>query len=208
MNIKTAIYLTPLAALVAACGTAQVHPAAATQKLAPRAGGGAHAAPVSQKQSATHKQSHNAQTQSGGCSTSQLSMKLGTVGHAAGSAYQPLVFTNAGSSSCTLTGFPGVSYVAPSTGKQVGAAASRNTRQTAKTVTLAPGGQASAMVQFVDYQVFPPKDCSATAVSGLRVYPPGETSAGYVAFGSTRNACSSDADQLTIQAVVAGSSGE
>ena len=203
MKPTSALYLTPLVALVAACGAGQVHPAA-SQKLAPRAGGGAHAAPVSHKQPAAH----DAQTHSGGCSTSQLSMKLGAVGHAAGSAYQPLVFTNTGSSSCTLTGFPGVSYVAPKTGKQVGAAASRNSRQTSKTITLAPGGHASAMVQFVDYQVFPSKDCTATTVSGLRVYPPGETSAGYVAFDSNRSACSSDSDQLTVQAVVAGATGE
>ena len=41
------------------------------------------------------------------CRTGDLSVKLGAVGHSAGSSYRPVVFTNQGSTTCTMSGFPG-----------------------------------------------------------------------------------------------------
>lgn len=146
-------------------------------------------------------------SQPSACRTADLSVRLGSPQGAAGSVYAPLVFTNTGDGSCRLAGYPGVSYVAPHSGHQVGAAASRNPQHPARTVTLAPGGHAAAVVQMVAYQNYPRSKCAPTRVSGLRVYPPNNTAAKYVAFGSHRSACSTKVSQLTVEAVVRGASG-
>jgi hypothetical protein len=142
------------------------------------------------------------------CRTTDLSLRLGAQGGAAGSVYAPIVFTNTSASACTLAGYPGVSYVAPDNGKQVGAAASRNALHAASTVTLAAGASASALVQMANHANYPAATCNAAPVGGLRVYPPGSKTAAYLAFTSAQMACSSDVNQLAVAAVVAGSSGQ
>ena len=184
----------PLLAVVSACG-GQAHPVAASaqkQQLVP-AGSAAKAATASDP---------------GACATRQLSLRLGAAGHAAGSTYLPIVFTNTGSAACTMTGYPGVSFVAPSTGKQVGSAATRNRHLPSRAVPLQPAGHASALLQVANYLNFQPKQCAATAVSGLRVYPPGQTAAAYLPFSGNESACSSSVDQISVQAVVSGSTGD
>ena len=141
------------------------------------------------------------------CTTAQLSAHLGAAGGAAGSIYAPVVWTNKSAHSCTLYGYPGVAYVAPTSGKQVGAAATRDPQHSPRMVTIKPSGHASAIVQMADYQNYPKARCHATAVSGLRVYPPGSRTAEFVRFSQTRKACSTDVSQLHVQAVVAGKSG-
>lgn len=146
------------------------------------------------------------------CTTANLSLSLGPPNGAAGSSYYPLHFTNTGSAACTITGYPGVSFVAPGGGQQVGAAATRSGDAT-PTATLAPGAEATATVQVASYQNFDPGTCAPTAVSGLRVYPPGSTTAAYVAFpGGNQQACSKDlsstgSSELIIRPVKAGASG-
>ena|SRR5947209_3975210 len=137
----------------------------------------------------------------GRCTTGNLSLRLGSAGGAAGSIYEPLVFTNRGNATCTLSGYPGVAFVAPNSGKQVGAAASRNPQHAAKTITLAPGKAASATLQVANEANYPAATCTPTTVSGLRVYPPGATTAKYVAFTHPQKACSTSVHQLTVQAV-------
>jgi hypothetical protein len=91
-----------------------------------------------------------------------------------------LQLQNIGSSSCTVYGYPGVSWVAGADGHQVGAAAQRqsdNSGSAEQTVTLAPGALASAPLDMVDAAVIPSSECKPVAVLGLRVYPPGETTA-------------------------------
>jgi Protein of unknown function (DUF4232) len=143
-----------------------------------------------------------------GCRTSGLSLRLGTAGGAAGSMYEPIVFTNTSARACTLYAFPGVSFVAPATGHQVGAPASRDRQHPSATITLAPGASASALLQIVDPYNYPPSTCALTAVSGLRVYPPGNTAAAYVPFPATAKACSSQVGQLSVQAIVSGTTGQ
>jgi len=137
----------------------------------------------------------------GRCTTGNLSVRLGTAGGAAGSTYEPLVFTNKGSATCTLNGYPGVAFVAPNSGKQVGAAASRNPQHAATKVTLAPGKSASAMLQVANEGNYPASACKPTTVSGLRVYPPGATTAKYVTFKAAQKACSTSVNQLSVEAV-------
>lgn len=141
------------------------------------------------------------------CTTAMLSAHLGPSSGAAGSIYQPVIWTNKSQSACTLDGYPGVSYVAPGTGKQVGAAATRNPQHAASIVTIRPGGHASAVVQMANYQNYPSANCKATAVSGVRVYPPGSRSAEFVKFAQARKACSTNVHQLSVEATVKGKTG-
>jgi hypothetical protein len=120
--------------------------------------------------------------------------------------FEPVRFTNKGSSACTMYGYPGVSFVTAGSGDQIGAAASRNPQHAARTVTVAPGASAEAILQVVDHGNYDPGQCKATDVSGLRVYPPGQTSAAYVPFDHTATACASAVTQLTVEAVTPASS--
>ncbi len=187
----TALTISALAVLAAGCGGQ-----AAAHSSAPPAGHSARLISVASDNSTSR------------CTVGQLSVRLGRAGHAAGSTYQPIVFTNTGSSSCTLTGYPGVSYVAPKSGSQVGAAASRDAANSPHTVTLASGGHAAALLQLANYINYPASSCQAKPVSGLRVYPPGSKSAAYIAFAHNRKACSSNVQQLTVRAVLKGQSGQ
>lgn len=144
----------------------------------------------------------------GNCPTRGLSLRLGAGQGTAGSVYEPIVFTNTSGRTCTLYGYPGVSFVAPGTGHQVGAAAWRNPVHPRATVTLAPGASASALVQVVDDRNFPAASCHILPVSGLRVYAPGNTAAAYLPFKGAATACSTQVNQLTVEATVIGSTGQ
>jgi hypothetical protein len=108
----------------------------------------------------------------GSCSAGQLSAAIETEpgGGAAGSVYRTLVLTNTGDKSCTLAGYPGVSYV-DANGKQVGAAADRDPDATTVTVTVAPGGTAAAQLRQTNAQNYGEK-CGLKDVAGVKVYPP------------------------------------
>jgi hypothetical protein len=82
-----------------------------------------------------------------------------------------LLFTNVGSSTCTLDGFPGVSFLDVG-GKQIGAAASRN-RQPAKLITLRPHETAASALQVAEAANYPAASCRPRTAVALRVYPPG-----------------------------------
>ena len=142
------------------------------------------------------------------CRTSQLALRLGNSGAAAGTAHQPIVLTNHGSSTCALRGYPGVAFVAPATGAQVGSAASHNPQQPVTTILITPDSSASALLGIANYQNFPPGECLSRPVSGLRVYPPGNAAAAYVPFKTASAACSTQVGQLNVGAVVTGSTGQ
>jgi hypothetical protein len=114
-----------------------------------------------------------------GCATGALTGTLTGANGAAGSVYYSLVLTNTGSVACTLQGYPGVSFVTGPSGPQVGAAAARATGS-APALTLAPGSKATASLQITDATNYGTA-CQVTPVAGLKVYPPGQTSALYVA---------------------------
>jgi hypothetical protein len=142
------------------------------------------------------------------CRISQLSVRLGNGGAAAGTAYQPIVLTNHGSRACALRGYPRVAFVAPATGRQVGSAASHNPQQPVTTILVAPDSSASALLGIAAYQNFPPGQCLSHPVSGLRIYPPGSTVAAYVPLKTASTACSTQVGQLGVAAVVTGSTGQ
>lgn len=139
------------------------------------------------------------------CTSTNLKLALGPGnGAGAGSVYPAIQFTNTGSTTCVMAGFPGVSYVAGNDGHQVGAAATRS-GSAGPAVTLAPGAVASALVQEANTGNFDATDCQPIAVRGFRIYAPGNTSAMYLAFSQSQTACSDSKDpQLSVQTVKPG----
>jgi hypothetical protein len=195
MNARIVVGLSIAAlATAAGCGSGATHNAA---KTGPAGSGGKSADRVVAASGNT--------SSSTGCLTKNLSFSIGTPDGTAGSVYEPLRLTNKGSSTCTLFGYPGVSFVTGGSGQQVGADASRNPQHSAATVTLAPGATAESIVQVVDHMNYSPSQCKAVDVSGFRVYPPGETAAAYVPFDHASSACSTNVTQLTVEAVTAAS---
>ncbi len=116
------------------------------------------------------------------CTTPKLVVWLDTRGGgAAGSIYYHLQFTNLSSRACTLFGYPGVSAINLS-GHQLGRAASRNATHVPRTVTLAAGSTATAILQIGDASNFPASICRQTTAAGLRVFPPNQTTSKTVPF--------------------------
>jgi uncharacterized cupredoxin-like copper-binding protein len=118
-------------------------------------------------------------------------------GGAAGHYGVELVTTNTGRTACTLKGFPGVSFTAPGTGAQLGAAADREPGQTSPLVRLAPGASATALVRVTQAGNYGSR-CQLAKASGFRVYLPGEKAAQYAPYPA--QACSnSDIHLLTVR---------
>lgn len=140
------------------------------------------------------------------CATADLDVTLEMDGGAAGSVIYRLVFTNSSTSTCTMHGFPGVSYVKGDKGIQVGAPAAW-VGDAGGAVTLKPGAKASALLQEVDVYNFDQADCNPVAVRGLRVYPPGQTKAAFVpqdgAVGCDTADLPGGQNQMSVQAVIA-----
>jgi hypothetical protein len=141
------------------------------------------------------------------CKNSQLTVSLGTPDRGAGQIYTQILFVNKGTTTCTLAGHPGVSYVAGDDGHQVGAPATR-TGTTITTVSLAPGATASALLHETNYANFDQSVCKPVTVRGLRVYPPGSTAAVFLPRVSKQcSAVSLPDPALSIAVLKAGAGG-
>jgi hypothetical protein len=172
-----------VAVLAAACGSIPASGAGSTATT-PAAGSTTTAtAPATSSAGTTAPAA-----QPGPCSTAALRVTLGSQeGAAAGHFYRTLDFTNITSTSCTLYGYPGVSFVAGIGGNQIGAAASRSPASKLL-VVLAPGKKAHAVLDLLDVLNFPASKCAATDAHWIKVYPPNQFSASYVAW--TAKVCS------------------
>jgi Domain of unknown function (DUF4232) len=202
--------------LVAACGTAAPgQPAAPTATVTETVTTAAPSAPASpstvQSSAAATPPSSSATSGSAGglaaCSTTALRITVddSQAQGGAGNSYYPLNFTNTSGSACEMYGFPGVSFAAAPTaaGQQIGAAALRSDAFTNAPVRLAPGQTAHAWLKVAVAANFPSATCQPVTAHWLRIYPPGETVAGYVSH--TFSACSSaSAVLLTVLPVRAG----
>jgi hypothetical protein len=141
------------------------------------------------------------------CATSALQVKLGASDGYAGGVYQTIDFTNTSGSSCTLTGYPGVSLVSGPSHQQIGLAAKRSTTGApAATVTLGPGEVANAVVQIVDALNFPSSSCSPAKASDLKVFPPNQFTAVYLP--DTSYGCRKSVQTLFIAPVRSGASSQ
>jgi hypothetical protein len=134
------------------------------------------------------------------CTTGELSASLGEGDAAAGSVYRPLIFTNTGSHTCELRGFPGVSYVAGDDGHQVGPAAAMSGARGGQ-VSIPPGDTARAQLQLVNVQNYDAATCHPVPVRGLRVYPPGDTASLFVPIDGTGCSSAPPGNQLSIQTI-------
>jgi hypothetical protein len=135
------------------------------------------------------------------CPSSGLQVTLGQGNGAAGSTYYPLDFSNNSGGSCTLFGYPGVSFVTGLGGSQIGSAASRNPALPSELVTIPPGGVAHATLQVVNAENFAASACHMVTAHWLKVYPPNQTAPLYVSF--TAHACSGKTKLVHILAVEA-----
>lgn len=204
--------LTSICGLVAACGligacgsitapgTAPAQSVTSSQGSS--AGPAASTSTASRPPSGTGATSNPATaTAAPGCLASGLQPQLGASQGAAGTIYQVIVLTNTSASSCTLQGYPGVSFVTGEGGAQVGAPATRNRAVAATQLTLVPGGKAHVLLAVHDAGAFP--DCKLTSVDWLRIYPPGDYGSLYVRYNS--QTCANPAKSiLTVTAVAAG----
>ena len=155
------------AALIAGCSSGK--PAAApTVTVTATATGSASASPSGGTTTTTP-------AGPGPCQSSALKVTLGPGNAAAGTAFYEILFTNVSAATCTLYGFPGVSFTGETYAVQVGPAATRNPASKPALVTLPPGAVASAEISVVDAQNYSPGPCGLTTASGVLVYPPNLT---------------------------------
>ena len=138
-----------------------------------------------------------------GCATSALTLKRGLGQGTAGALDQNFVFTNVGSVTCTLYGYPGVSVAGPS--GQIGQPASRESSPGPSLVTLAPGRKANFTVTFVDAGNFTSSKCGLTNASTLVVYPPNQTAPVSIPFAI--QACSKNIVTMHTSIVSPGNGG-
>lgn len=133
------------------------------------------------------------------CTTADLrvTVRPDPNGAAAGSTFDDVLLRNTGGTTCLMTGWPGVSFVTGSQGRQVGAPAAR--QGTPAVVSLAPGASAEALLQVAEAGDFAP--CTTTSVRGLRVYPPNQRDAVFVPL-PTKACAQTSAQQLTVRPVV------
>jgi Domain of unknown function (DUF4232) len=107
-----------------------------------------------------------------GCPSAGLVVWMNNEQGAAGTFYSNLNFTNLSGHACTLRGHPGVSAVNLSGGRLGKPAAWPSA--TLRTVTLANGATATAVLAITDVCVFPAGACHQVTAAGLRVYPPNQ----------------------------------
>jgi Protein of unknown function (DUF4232) len=163
----------------------------------------ASASPAPQSPPASHVAgTATAPHRSSMCGPGDLAVGLRTPrgGGTAGSQYELLTFRNTSTSTCTMNGHPGVSFVGMGNGTQLGAPAART--GAIHTVRLAPGMTATALLQVVDAGNYDPAQCAPTTSDGLRVYPPDWRVSVFVPFRT--QACQRDpgtSPQLTVSAV-------
>jgi hypothetical protein len=210
-RISAAAALLCTGALVAACGSTSSNNSAAGSPASTAASSASPAASAaaSSAQPTTGPTTPPSSPSVAACATSDLSGTVNTSqgGAAAGSTYYPLNLTNTGSSSCSLFGYPGVSWVSGPSGSQIGQPATRNPVLTPATVVLAPGQTAHVTIQVVDAGNYDKSTCQPVTAHWLKIFPPGQFTALYVKFSA--QTCSAKlpsklGSPLTVDAVKAG----
>lgn len=89
----------------------------------------------------------------------------------AGTVERTIILSNISGVECTMTGYPGVSYV-DAAEAQVGAPADREPGAEIPTVVLEPGQSAIATLLQTNAQNYGDA-CNLTNTTGVRIYPPG-----------------------------------
>jgi Protein of unknown function (DUF4232) len=198
----TAIAAATVSSLVAACSTATDSPGAdAAPTVTVTVSPDSPSAPVRAQPGTTAPVARAA------CRTGSLLITVddSQADGTAGASYYPLDFMNTGSTACEMYGYPGVSFAAAPNGTagQIGAAAVRSRTFAKLTVRLTPGGTAHAWLKVTMAGNYPASVCQPVTANWLRIYPPEEAVAGYVAH-AFRACAGTSAALLTILPVRAG----
>jgi Protein of unknown function (DUF4232) len=198
VRLASAVVLASACGLLAACGTTPGPGAAPTKTVTVEA---SPAAPAATTQPAASAPAPPAGPPT--CLANGLQASLGAGQGAAGTYYQVLDLTNTSAATCSLYGYPGVSFVTGVGGSTVGAPANHNPVDPRTLVTLAPGGQANALIVLHAAGAYPPSDCQMTNVSWLRIYPPGDYGSVYVQY--PEQYCANATEQImTVTPIRAG----
>ncbi|WP_439693302.1 DUF4232 domain-containing protein [Curtobacterium sp. SP.BCo] len=137
------------------------------------------------------------------CATNSLAGSIAAgSGGAAGSTYVHLVLQNTGSATCTLQGWPGVSFVGDANGTQLGNAATQDRASAHPTVTLASGQSAVAALKIANAENYPAGQCDPVSADGFRVYPPGSKQSLFVQSTGYTACTSTGVTVLDVQALV------
>ncbi len=145
-------------------------------------------------------------TGTGACLTSQLSATLGAgAGAGAGHQFPFLVLTNNGATACTVTGYPGVSFVGSGNGTQIGAPADRDAAGIPlAAITLAPGASAHSQLSIATAGNYDAASCQPMPIDGIRVYPPNQTAALFVATTAYTGCANASVKLLQVRPLQAG----
>ena len=163
------------------------------------------AAPTGPASSAAVNQNAAGSGGAPGCATRDLKAAVGIAQGAAGSVYQVIDFTNIGTASCSLYGYPGIALAGGSPVTQIGAAASRSPQAGPALITLAPGAVANTLLRITQAQNYPTSKCSPMASTYLQIYPPNQTTPIYLGYKST--GCSATGVNLLTVSVVQSGAG-
>jgi hypothetical protein len=128
------------------------------------------------------------------CATSQLSGSVadGGGGGGAGAQRVAIVLRNTGAQSCTLQGWPGISFVGGGDGTQIGNAATLDRATPHPTLTLRPSGEVQTIVTVRQAGDWDSATCHPRVTDGFRVIPPGSRQSLFVgASGPLFEACAS-----------------
>lgn len=122
---------------------------------------------------------------------------------AAGTLIYPLEFTNLSHHACTLHGFPGVSALGRN-GKQLGSPAAWDHAVKARTVRLAPGATAHAMLAYSDVITGNCPSASKRTAFALRVYPPDRRKADHAFWSLAACTAKGSSHFMRVRVIAAG----
>jgi hypothetical protein len=135
----------------------------------------------------TSPSSHPAGSGTARCTAAQLRVTVVPGDSAAGHLGLRVVFTNSSTGSCTMLGYPEVTFVTGASGSQINQPAG-SAGGPPSTVVVAPAKAAHADLLLTQVANFPASSCQAVQAAGMRVTVPNDTTAVYVA--SPQQVCS------------------
>ena|SRR5271165_3676839 len=190
--------------LTAGCGSTAAPGAAPTKTVTIQASAGSStiAAATAASSSPPASTSSAAAAEPPGCLAAGLHGQLGVSQGTAGTIYQVIVLTNTSNVTCTLYGYPGVSFVTGVGGSQVGKPATKNPAVAKALVTLAPSAKADVLLAVHDAGAMP--NCKITSVDWLRIYPPGDYGSIYVQYKTLACAAANSQPIMSVTPVRAG----
>lgn len=151
-------------------------PAQATTATTPGPASPTGSPPASTSPSAGHSPSQQP-PENGRCTAAQIDVVVAPSDNAAGHIGLHIVFTNVSGQTCTMYGYPGVSFVTGPSGSQINDPAQRSAAQGPSTVSVPPHGKAHAALLLVNVANYPPDSCKPIQAAGARVYLPDDTTA-------------------------------